>query len=235
PNHLMAALFLAAVVNIKPNAILFLFAVPLGNRNLQLIYIAKTVFFGGLILVCSLMILNFAYPDYSLVKFQQAIGWYHAVMVEADKGTISQHNASLLGFFVNSFGYYSYAVEVGSMILGLIVAVYITVLIVKKIADPILAWVGLAFTYTLASPVFADYHLVIFLTVVALAQRYMNVNKSRDDLVVGVFLSLLSLLILTPKYLFFLAPHTNAILNSIFAFIGLVVCVFAAFKQRVHT
>lgn len=162
-NPLLAALLLAAAVNIRPNAILL--ALPL----IAFYWPRKWLFMGGLalsgwtILLSSLLISNIAYPAYSLSTFIAGLKTYSEIYVVGDWGL--QYGSSLFGAFRAVFHiYHPLIVTAASAVALAVIAGGLAAWHHKRIDDALLLFLSLA-GYCLGSAVFGDYHLMIFLVV----------------------------------------------------------------------
>ena len=223
-KYLLAAFFLAAAVNIRPNALIMIAALPFGTAKVQFKYVGATVAFSASLFAFSLLALSLLYSDYSLHRFFQAVTFYHEVFVQAPRGSVSQYSSSLLSLFKNIGGSYSKSVELAFAGLFCLLALVFAFLQIRGVIPAGLAWIGVLFAYNGASSVFADYYLVMYWLIVAVVIAHVNNQEGLTRLPLTNLILWSCLLLLIPKSLFFLDSHFNAIANGAIV-VGVSLCL----------
>jgi len=132
---LLALLLLAFAVNIRPNAIIFIFALFVTENRHKLTGLIYFTLLTVAIFFPSLEISNVFYPEYTLGHFLNGLSIYHSMYVVGDLGLAS--GSSLFGALKYVFGYASYF-ELIVSIIGVLFLFYATFCVVKnKLSKPI--------------------------------------------------------------------------------------------------
>ncbi len=231
-NKYLALFLLAIAVNIRPNAIILIFAYLAGKSESKPKDCIVFALMAGSIFITSYITSHSLYPDYSFDNFISGLKIYHAIYVEANGGLA--YGSSLLGLFKVLFGY-SHFFEYLIFIFGLLMTIVSSILFAKaKLIAPAYVFI-LCSLYVLCSSVFADYHLIVFFG--PLFWLYLSRDLLRgSDLKYKntqfniVFFS--SILILSPKnYIFINGVSLQVILNPL---ILLTALIFLIFRYRLN-
>ena len=195
----IAILLFAVALNIRPNAgliplSLFLFRRGWTFRDLVMLGFATIAVFAT-----GMMAASAFYPDYNLASLLKGLSDYSKLHVVRDFG--QAYNSSLFGAFHALFGYqyWAYALTIWTAA-GILAA---SCLAVWRRDIPDSSAVFLALSCVLfATPVNADYHLIVFLApLVLLAREAGRLDRSGWAVLVGCCF------LLAPKnYLFHEAP-----------------------------
>jgi hypothetical protein len=169
----LAILLLAIAVNIRPNAVIFVFALLIAHNRPKGIGFIYFICLSSLIFLSSLFISNILYPDYTTRHFLDGLQIYHSIYVIGDGGLA--YSSSLLGAFKVVFGYSRYS-ELMISLIGAFVVLYATFRLVKNNLSNTAYIFILCAIYTLCSSVFADYHLMVFFAPVMFL--YLDNNKT---------------------------------------------------------
>jgi hypothetical protein len=155
----LGLILLAIAVNLRPNAVVFLFALGIcDSRNLRKdipIFIGFTTF----IFLTSLFFANRIYPDYTLSNFLSGVSIYHDIYVIGNAGLA--FGSSLFGPLKAIFGYSKVIEVLPIFIAGIMVVISTLQLRNKKISKIAFLFI-LCASYVLGSAVIADYHLTVF-------------------------------------------------------------------------
>ena len=171
-NHLMIAIVcLALAINIRPNAVFFLpFLLTLGfysgiKRAIYCLLLAGSIFGVCLILAHSL------YPDYGLTSFLKGLAIYHQEHVVGDGG--DAFNSAPFILIKKAFGY-QHIDELVGVVFSITIIFSSIYLLFKKSLNPMRLLFILTIAYLCGSPVFGDYHLLIFfIPIIALALSFL--------------------------------------------------------------
>jgi hypothetical protein len=266
---LMSLLALAVAVNIHPNAIIFLAALPLafGIRRaitpaLQFVGISTTI------LIASYLAAHKLYPDYTFERFRQGLAVYGKLCIEQGAGVkggsslfglvFVLHRA--LGFGANSPVEIRTSFILATLMIAATCAAYWfayhaarkrgrgdefyplpgrkSVEVEIKPASAGNAWSRplapffLVSFYCILSPIFADYHLLVFLAPLVLAclqEPEQAGNRSR----MMTLIALASAFMLSPKNYWFI----QILLNPLFlcgALLSLSMGLILGSRQRAH-
>ena len=195
----IAILLFAFALNIRPNAglipvSLFLFRRGWSFRDLVVLGLATVAMFGA-----GMMAASAVYPDYNLASFLKGLDDYGKLHVVRDFG--QAYNSSLFGAFHALFGYRDWAYSLSICVaVGIFAA---SCLAVWRRAVPDSTAIFLALSCVLfATPVNADYHLIIFLApLVLLAREEGRLDRAGWAVFAG------TCFLLAPKnYVFHAAP-----------------------------
>lgn len=170
-HHLMiATICLALAINIRPNAVFFLpFLVTLGFysglKRATFCLLLTILVFG----VC-LALGHSLYPDYDFINFLRGLALYHQEHVVGDGG--DAFNSAPFILMKKSFGYYPIE-EMFGVLFSIVISITGLDLFFKKLLSSVKLLLILTFSYLCSSPVFGDYHLLIFfLPIIALAVNF---------------------------------------------------------------
>ena len=226
-NIPLAAIFLAIACNIRPNAVIFLALLPMIILNGSYINAIKFLCYFLTIAAClflaSLGFCEYFYPNYNFQNFITAIGSYNTQYAIGDAGLA--FGSSLAGALKFLFGY-----VIGSQ---LIIAVFVlfmitlnTIFFVKKKINLSCYLFNTCAFYVLATPVFADYYLGIFLGPILYIFLESEIPTTIYDFIVIIG----SVLILSPKnYIFRYDISFQVFLNPCI----LLIVVFTIFALAV--
>jgi hypothetical protein len=193
-------------VNIRPNSIIFIFALLINDgkkiikRNL--IFDAGIfLMFSASIFVISLFLANILYADYSLSNFLAGLKIYHSLYVVGDGGLA--FGSSLFGALKFIFKFQP-TLEIASALISLIFFSFFTFAYFKSRIDKVTYIYALCGVYTLGSTVIADYHLLVFFAPLALIHldKGSKLNNNLPTMRRLIFIS--SILMLVPKNIFFI-------------------------------
>jgi hypothetical protein len=196
---------LALAVNIRPNLIIFIFALLIndGKKIIKknLIFDAGIfLMFSASIFVISLFLASILYADYSLSNFLAGLKIYHLLYVVGDGGLA--FGSSLFGALKLIFKSPPH-LEIITTLICLYLFTFFTSHYLNRTITKVTYIFILCGIYTLGSPVFADYHLIVFFAPLVLIYLSKK-NKSAADLSSThkiIFIS--SILMLIPKNIFF--------------------------------
>jgi hypothetical protein len=155
----LSLILLAIAINLRPNAIIFLFALGMCDfKNLKK-DIPMFILISAIIFLISLFLTNIMYPDYSVDNMLLAIGIYHDQYVIGNGGLA--FGSSLFGPLKVIFGYSKVIEALPILIAGLMVVISTLQLRNKAISKIAFLFI-LCSSYVLGSAVIADYHLTVF-------------------------------------------------------------------------
>jgi hypothetical protein len=232
----LVALLLAVAINLRPNAMIFL-ALPLLHGSFRQtvawgfasLAMAAAIFAGALALAHQL------YPDYTFAHFTQAVLVYRQTYALGDAGLA--YGSSLLGGlkFVNILlGSFvaTPRLELASSLLGVVaLGIWLSLVLSGRLGKRAGLFCFLAL-YALFSGVFGDYHLIVFIALVAIFVRDGRnplANWRNDDFVIAAA----ALLVLAPKnYLFFGGLSAQILVNPLILTAALLVVAFRNLRQK---
>jgi hypothetical protein len=200
-------LFLLAIaINIKPNLIIFIFALLVNDgtkiikKNL-IFDIGIFLMFSAGIFATSLIFANILYPDYSLSNFLTGLKIYHSLYVIGNGGLA--FGSSLFGALKFIFKS-SPHLEIITTLICFCFFTFFTKLYLDRIITKVTYIYILCVIYTLGSPVFGDYHLIVFFAplVLAFIATRNKLDANLPPTYKLVFIS--SILMLVPKNIFFM-------------------------------
>jgi hypothetical protein len=198
--------FLAFAVNIRPNLIIFIFALLANDTNKiadkRFIFEAgKFLIFSAIIFIISLSFSEILYKDYSFANFIAGLRIYHSNYVIGDAGLA--FGSSLFGALKFIFKFQP-NFEIASALLSLFLFSFFTFAYFKSRIDRITYIYTLCGVYTLGSTVIADYHLLVFFAPLALIHldKQSKLNNNLPIIQKLVFIS--SIVMLVPKNFFFM-------------------------------
>lgn len=168
----IAILLLAIAVNLRPNAIIFIFALLIADRS-KIIGLICFICLSTLIFFSSLSISNILYPEYTFRHFLDGLKTYHSIYVIGNGGVA--YGSSLFGAFKMMFGYVRYLEPIISLI-GISVVLYASYRLIKNYLSDTAYIFILCAIYALCSSVFADYHLMVFFAPIIFL--YLDNNKT---------------------------------------------------------
>ena len=216
-SFLLALLLLAFAVNVRPNAIIFIFAIFIAENRPKLTGLIYFTLLTVAIFFTSLEISNVFYPEYTLGHFINGLNIYHSIYVIGNLGLAS--GSSLFGALKFVFGYANYFELIVSIISALLLLNATFCVVNHKLSKPIYLFI-LCALYTLCSSVFADYHLMVFwgpLLVICSARNndlYQSPKLMSDRDFLIIFFS--CVFVLVPKnYLFIQEVSLQVFLNPI--------------------
>lgn len=155
----LALILLAIAVNIRPNSIVFIFALGLcESKNLK----KDIPLFLGMVasfFIASLFFSNLMYADYNIDNILSGLRIYHAQYVIGNGGLA--FGSSLFSPLKAVLGYSKLIETVPIVIAGLFVVISALQLRANKISKIAFVFI-LCTSYVLGSAVIADYHLAVF-------------------------------------------------------------------------
>lgn len=232
-KRFLAILLLAIAVNLKPNAIIFIFALGLpGLKNIKmdvLVFACLAACIGA----TSYLLANAALPDYTPENWLKAVSIYHDLYVVHNAGLA--YGSSLFGPLKILFGYSKF-IEIVPLALACLIIIFGTIQFHTKKISKISYIFILCASYVYGSAVFADYHLLIFIT--PLICLYMESGISPYNTHRPIFFSdpsiifVSSILLLTPKcYMYKGNASDQVLLNPL---ILVAACLFiTAFRKKI--
>lgn len=259
-----ALLALAVAVNVHPNAIIFLIALPLvlGTRK-AIRPLLQFAGFAGAIFVGAYIAAHRLYPDYTITTFRKGLAIYSKVYIAGGAGI--RGGSSLFGLIrALNRGFHlgvSFPVEMRIFYILAALVLAITAVAYWKASTrgntserlrnsrtqnsmkrsetaetnpwPLpLAPFLLVGLYCILSPIFADYHLLVFLAPLILAYLHGQESQNRSRLLLAVVL--VSVFMLSPKNYVFLQILLNpAVLCVTILWIGMV--MLKSTKQQLDT
>ncbi len=229
-----APLALAVAVNMRPNSLVFVLAFPVALGIRRSIKPCVRFFAMALGLACASYIsAHWLYPDYTISTFQQGLRRYNQIyMMGAPAG---QANSSLFGLVrnLNAAGLWMSnrptVTHVPDMSRTLTVFGVLAIIIVlvafcglwRSSVRGLIAPFVLTSLYCLLTPVFADYHLLVFLAPLLLLCFHVK-NWAGHYRAVST-IALASVLILSPKnYIFIHGCSLQTILNPLILCLSLL-------------
>jgi hypothetical protein len=233
---LLVAILIAVAVNMRPNTIVFLLLPFIASQpRVAIKYSTIALAFAASIAAVSFIAVHALYSAYTFSSFSQAIRVYYAVYVIGDWGWA--YGSSFFGLVKAVVKYFNVNCDLGSvnkiiaLTWGAILLIAATLFERNHIEKRTLLFV-LCATYTLASSVFADYHLLVFFGFFLIYAIDGNVewgSLPRTDKVIQVCVALM----LAPKnYLFFNnSVSAQIVLNPLILTIG-VALVMLHSRQR---
>ena len=198
----ISILALALVCNIRPNAgvfsLLFLINFDYTNWKILLLNFVKFILLGLLIFFVSLAIAHDMYPPYTFANFLTSVRSYHDTYMVGDAGLA--FGSSLMGGIKLLMGYNK---NVEFLVLGgALIFIFLSVLqYVKNKIDPPAYIFLICSIYCLATSVFADYYLGIFIAPIISLYLYKksDINFMPNDILIFVT----CVILLAPKnYIF---------------------------------
>ena len=226
-NKYLAFFLLAIAVNIRPNAIVFLFALGLcDSKNLQKdipIFIGMSL----IIFLASLFLANAMYPDYSVTNMLLGITIYHDKYVIGNDGLA--FGSSLFGPLKVIFGYSKVLEALPIIITIIMVAISAWQLHNKRISKIAFLFI-LCASYVLGSAVIGDYHLTVFfapLLCIYLEQKKGHTNSSSSLLTKELLIVFFaSLFVLCPKnYIYIKHTSIQIALNPLLLLIASILII----------
>jgi hypothetical protein len=155
----LSLILLAIAVNLRPNAIIFLFALGMCDfKNLKK-DIPIFILISAIIFLTSLFFARSMYSDYSIDNMLLAISIYHDQYVIGNNGLA--FGSSLFGPLKVIFGYSKLLEALPILMAGLMVVISTLQLRNKTISKIAFLFI-LCASYVLGSAVIADYHLTVF-------------------------------------------------------------------------
>ena len=212
------ALFLfAVVINIRPNAIIFVFLLLIDGFKLKIKELLFLISISIILCLSSYYIVNLIYPDYNVVNALKGLKIYHDLYVVGNSGL--GYGSSLYGPMKLIFGATSLTEFTAMLIAGILLFLSIIQKLMNKISNSAFVFIVSA-CYVLGSSVIADYYLSIF--IVPLLIYYLEYNKkSATDLLVVDRIEFIciffgSIFMLIPKnYIFYHGISFQVLLNPI--------------------
>lgn len=156
------ALLLGIAINVRPNAIVFAAPLILFHHRR---WFAATAWVGvasGALALASLATAHVLYPDYTIAHFLAALRIYYALYAVGGLGL--PYGSSLFAGLTLIAGYNPALDRVAAGLGGLLYLGALALYRTGRLDRPTLLFATCA-TYALASTIFADYHLMVFLVV----------------------------------------------------------------------
>jgi hypothetical protein len=170
----LGIIMFSIAINIRPNAIVFFPILLLaGNKYLArniIITLTYTIF----IFILSNIISTVIYNDYSITNFFKALGIYHKIYVVDGGGTL--YNSSIY-LILKLILHNSRTAEFIGLLIALLVSGVITFRAYYHKVNVATFIFFLCSAYAYISPVFADYHLLIFIMPI-IAIKMCGENKN---------------------------------------------------------
>lgn len=231
-----ALILLAIAVNLRPNAIIFIFALGLCEpRNLKKdipIFLGAT----AAIFLASYFLCNSMYADYTIENFLAALRIYHSMYVVNNGGL--EFGSSLFGALKLAFGYNKFF-EMAPVVIAALLVLVSTLYFYKNIITKVAFIFLLCAAYVLGSSVIADYHLTIFFA--PLLYLYLDRSNAPNSYTSSldlesliIFLS--SVFVLCPKsYIYFGSVSWQVILNPLVLLLASTYIIVASGLNRPDT
>lgn len=214
PRRILMLFLLALAVNLRPNSIIFIFALLINDGKKV---IKKSLIFDvGIFLIfslgiffISLFLASILYSDYSLPNFLAGLKIYHSLYIVGNGGLA--FGSSLFGALKIIFKSPPY-LEIITTLICLCFFTFFTSLYLKRIITKITYIYILCGIYTLGSPVFADYHLIVFFAPLVLI--YLTKKNKLDPNLSKTYklIFFASILMLVPKNIFFVHAYSLQII-----------------------
>jgi hypothetical protein len=224
-----ACLALAAAVNLRPNALIFVLAFPVALGIRRSVKPCVRFFAMALGLACvSYFLVHWLYPDYTISAFRQGVRIYNRLYMIGPLG--DQFNSSLfvlLKKLNNASRLLSGAAVLDTS--GIVIVFGISAIIIVLVAlwglwrsscRRLIAPFVLTSLYCLLSPVFGDYHLLVFLAPLVLLSFHVKDWAGHYRAVSTIALA--SVLILSPKNYFLRGWSLQIILNPLILCLSLL-------------
>jgi len=205
---------LAIAANIRPNAIIFILAILLLKRQ-RLQYVLLFFLTASTIFLVSLFTAHHLYQDYTLKNFVLGLMNYHNIYVAGNDGLA--YGSSLFGCFKMMLGYNEHFEFFVSLLGAGISLLAILEYCFKFLSKNVLVYI-LCVIYCLFSPVFADYHLLVFIAPIFCA--YLGTKNCSNSLkytnVTNLLILIPCLLVISPKnYLFSSDISWQVVINPV--------------------
>ena len=229
-----ALLSLAIAVNIRPNAIIFALALPvvLGLRRslkpcIRLAALVSAIF------ALSYVAVHMLYPDYTLSTFFQGLRIYRNYYIANDGG--DKINSSLFAFVrhlntITDAGM-NYTLTIAifyalSAIMLVAAVISLRSCFYRKVIAPFV----LTALYTLLSPVFADYHLLVFLAPILLLFFGFREWSGQYELI--SIITFASVMVIVPKnYVFAHGVSLQTMINPAILFVSILYIAKVSLKK----
>ena len=256
-----ALLALAVAANIKPNAIIFVAALPLvfGIRGALNPFLKLCAIFLG-IFVPSYVAAHYLYPEYTIATFLKGVAIYKEVYIVGEGGT--RFNSSLFGLVKNPMQFFRPGISFSVIMQTYYGLLFLLVAAIcwnwwrvsrrsadvrkhrsergRELERPLwplpLAPYFLTSLYCLYSPVFADYHLLVFLAPLLLI--FLDYQEWEAHFRSLAMVALASILMLSPKnYLFAMGVPLQVLINPAilyFSALWLSFSIPAEARQRMN-
>ena len=219
---------MSIAINIRPNLLVFVpFFFLLSKEPIK--YIFSLGVFCGALFSISISICNYIYHDYTLLNFLEGLKIYEKIYVTGDVGW--GFNTSLFNVikFLSKFFGISFRASLVNIIVSALMLMMISYAIYifkKKRMYPFEFLYILASITMLGTPVFADYHLLIFISpiffLVSTHGASFRFELSKDSLVPLIFI--ISCLMLSPlNYYEFQGFYVASAIKTVVAFLS---CLF---------
>lgn len=205
-RSMLMLFFLALAINIRPNLIIFIFAL-LRNNNKKIInrnlIIDTGIFltFAISIFAISLLLIEALYKEYSFSTFLTAVKIYHSMYVIGDGGLA--FGSSLFGALKFIFKFHP-QFEIASALFSLSLFLFFTFAYFKSKIDKTTYIYTLCGVYILGSSVIGDYHLLVFFAPLALIYLDTKNKVSSNLSAIQKLVFISSILMLVPKNIFFI-------------------------------
>jgi hypothetical protein len=228
-------LLLALAVNIRPNAIIFIFALMIINDGQRAKRFVLFLFSSFAIFLISFYFANLMYPEYTFTNFTRGLGLYHHAYVAGSLG--NPNNSSLFILIKLLLGYHRPEELLGVAIPGIIIF-YAFWLFIKNKLNSIEYIFIICSCYMLSSTVFADYHLLVFLAPILILsirdsnQALLPFTKNNIYQSASLIFITCCFLISPKNYLYLDRISVFELLNPI---VALTACTFILYTSRKKT
>ena len=219
------SLALAVAVNVRPNSLIFVLAFPVALGIRRSIKSCARFFAMALgIAGASYISVHWLYPDYTIAAFQKGLAIYNRLYMMGPLG--DRFNSSLFAF-VKNLNASSVRLMSGTAVTLVFDALAIIVVLVafwglwccssRRLITPFV----LTSLYCLLTPVFADYHLLVFLAPLLLLSFHEKDWAGHYRAVATIALA--SIFVLSPKnYIFLNGCSLQTILNPLILYLAIV-------------
>ena len=229
-----ASLALALAVNTRPNALIFVLAFPVALGVRRSLKPCMRFFAMALGIACASYIsAHWLYPDYTISAFRQGLRIYNRLYMIGSLGV--RFNSSLFAFVKNLNAASlrllrgTTVTQVLDTLWTIIVFVALAIIIVlvalwglwRSSCRRLIAPFVLTSLYCLLTPVFGDYHLLVFLAPLLLLSFHAKDWAGHYRSVSAIALA--SIFVLSPKnYIFLLGFSLQTILNPLILYLAVL-------------
>jgi len=234
---LIAAMMIAIAINTRPNAIVFVLLPFIACKPREAIkYAAFSLALSILIAIVSFFAVHALYAAYTLSSFSRAIGLYYVVYVIGDWGWA--YGSSFFGLAKAVVRFFQCDCDLGTINRAIALTWGGTLLIAaalfkcRRIGERDLIFV-LCAVYTLASSVFADYHLIVFFCFFLIYANFGNVAWGQLPPADKVILICAALMLAPKNYVFFQGwVSAQVLMNPIILAIGVVLVMVISIRKH---
>jgi len=217
----ISALFMAVALNTRPNTAVFLAALPIafGLRG-SIKPFVRIVALAGLLFGVSLIVDNWVYPEYTFAAFRKGYSIYHRLYVlggwgDAFNSSLFAASKTVAILIIKMTGWRIFTVN-GVLLFsgamgGMLIVATLAVFLLRRVNGSSASFL-IAAVYALTTPVFGDYHLLVF--VVPIIMVYLELAETGSDPISrsALVISIASVLLLLPKN-FYVVEYIQRILN----------------------